>query len=89
MKEDFDPYDPYCKYNQKHYMDKMDNLDLNMQVSKIPIRLWTSQTADEVYEELSQRAEIRRIVRDLKDIKYQYLQNRGYGQSDLDEYSYQ
>ena len=89
LQADFDPFDPYCKYNQKHYMDKMDNLDLNMQVSKIPIKLWTTQTADEVYEELNQRAEIRRLARELKDIKYQCLQNGGQDQGDFDEFSYQ
>ena len=41
MNATFNPYDPESKYNEEDYLSGLDNLEIDMQMKNIPIKLWT------------------------------------------------
>ena len=41
MALEFNPYDPNSKYNEEDYLTGLDHLEIDMQMSNIPIKLWT------------------------------------------------
>lgn len=59
MDVNFDPHNPNSKYNEEDYLGGLDQLDVDMQMSNIPIKLWTTKMAKEIHTELGKRTIIR------------------------------
>lgn len=91
MAVDFDPHNPNSKYNEADYLGGLEQLDVDMQMSNISIKLWTTKIAKEMYEELTKRSEIRQKAKQLMEEKFQYLQmSRSQQKANLfDEFTYQ
>lgn len=70
MRVDFDPYDPNSKYNEENYLIGLDDIQIDMRMSAVPIKLWTSQVAKEIYSELTRRTNIRNKAKSLMDQKF-------------------
>ena len=51
LKHDIDNYDLEDD-NKVHYLQGLENLDLNMQISEMPIAIWCTNSAHEVFTEL-------------------------------------
>lgn len=91
MAADFDPHDPNSKYNEEDYLGGLDQLDVDMQMSNILIKSWTTDTAKEIYTELTKRSAIRQRAKQLMEEKFQFLQMSRSQQkaSPFDEFTYQ
>lgn len=70
LKHDIDNYDPDVDDNKEHYLQGLENLDLNMQISEMPIAIWCTNSAHEVYNELSARSTIRGRANELREKKF-------------------
>lgn len=57
-------------------MQGLENLDLNMQISEMPIAIWCTNSAHEVYSELQQRTNIRNKAKELMEKKFLHLQGQ-------------
>lgn len=68
--EDFDPNDPNSKYNEKHYLDGLNNLSIDMQMSNQPINFWGATMAKNIIEELNHRTMVRNRVKQLAKKKF-------------------
>lgn len=91
MVADFDPHDPNSKYNEEDYLGGLDELDVDMQMSNRPIKSWTTDTAKEIYAELTKRSAIRQRAKQLMEEKFQFLQmSRSQRKANpFDEFTYQ
>ena len=91
MEPNFNPYNPNSKYNEAYYLDGLDNLEVDMQMKNIPIKLWTQRVAEEIYGELNNRTKIRTKAKLLMEKKFEYLQMSRSQQkaNQFDEFSYQ
>ena len=73
MALEFNPYDPNSKYNEEDHLTGLDHLEIDMQMSNIPIKLWTQKIAEEIYQELIFRTKVRNKAKSLLEKKFEFL----------------
>ena len=70
LKHDIDNNDFDIDDSKEHYLQGLENLDLNMQISEMPIAIWCTNSAHEVFNELHQRSAIRNRANELREKKF-------------------